>query len=257
MAARRRNQIDRGPGERSNICGDYGGRNRYGDPCKNWCIPGSTWCRRHVPREKGYERALAEGEVVRELSDWGLRPGDYPDPGELFLQLIAQSSRRVQRYAELLGAAVELAAKAAAPADQAALKQLGLFDPAPDRVQAVADIFARGELAGLTAPLYELDMLGNKIHVGEQIRALTKLEAEERDRLAGWCVKAIAAGLEERRVRLAEAAGANLAAVIRAFTSELGLTVEQKELVPDALRRAVAVVFGDTAPIKQIEGTAT
>lgn len=250
----RANQVDRGPGHRSNICGDYGNQTRLGEPCRNWCIPGADWCRRHLPKEKGYQRVLAEGVVVKEISEWGLRPGDYPDPGELFLQLIAQSSRRVQRYAELLGQAVELAARAAGPVDQAVLQQLGLFDPnlPGSSIKAVEDIFAQGQLAGLTAPTYELDVEGARVKVGEQIRALVKLEAEERERLATWCQKAIAAGLEERRVRLAEAAGANLAAVIRAFTAELGLSEGQRELVPDALRRAVAVVFGETER-RQIE----
>lgn len=258
MTERRTNQRDRDPAAGSNICGDYGHLNRRNLPCKNWTLPGGRSCRRHVERSKTVRQALAEGAIVRELTDWGLRPGEYVDPGEMFLQLIAQSSRRVQHYAQLVARAVELAA-AAAPPEEEALKQLGLWPDAEERPtdRRVEDIFARGELAGLTAPLYASTPFGERIKIGEQVRALILLESQERDRLANLCVKAIAAGLEERRVRMAEAQGANLAAVIKAFAAQLGLTAGQMERVPDALRSAVGLVFGDSVMPKQIEGQVT
>lgn len=235
------NSLPLQPGAQSNLCGDYGNKNRFGDPCKNWCAPGVKGCRRHT---KSKERDTAA--LYSALQEWGIQPGEVIDPGEVFLSLIAQSSRRVQRYAELLGTAVMRAAELTAAED-------GRKNATT--AQGVEDVFAQGELAGLLAPQYELDMFGNRIKVGEQIRALTKLEAEERDRLAGWCQKAIAAGLEERRVRMAEQQGAQLAAVIRAFCGELGLTAAQREMIPAALRLAVGQVFG-TGPARMIEGQA-
>lgn len=243
---RRVNQPPRSPDEPSNICGDYGNLNRFNEPCKNWCAPGARACRRHLRgKGKAVTVKIAEGALNKALQDWGLRPGEVVDPGETFLALIAQSSRRVARYSVLLGQAVQCAAEITAAEDGRS------FDSGVN--QNVEDIFARGELAGLLAPEYELDMFGTRIKVGEQIRALTKLEAEERDRLAKWCQQAVAAGLEERRVRLAEQQGAQLAAVVRAFMNELNLTAEQRALAPAALRAAVNLVFG-AGPLHAIDG---
>lgn len=243
MADVRLNAVPRPPGVPSNVCGDYGNLNRFGKPCKNWCIPGGRACRRHTG--SGVKKERDVGALNLALQEWGIRPGEVVDPGETFLALIAQSSRRVQRYAELLGTVVMKAAQITAVED-------GRETPA--RSETVEDLFAHGELAGLLGPAYALDMFGNRIQIGEQIRALTKLEAEERDRLASWCQKAIAAGLEERRVRMAEQQGAQLAAVIRAFVGELGLTVGQREQIPRALRLAVEQVFG-VAPARMVEGS--
>ena len=51
---------------------------------------------------------------------------------------------------------------------------------------------------------------GEVYRAGEHIRALADLEAEERERLARFCAKAIAAGLAERQVRVAERRGADM-----------------------------------------------
>jgi hypothetical protein len=226
------------------LCGDLGNTNRYGQPCRGFLVPGGMGCRRHTSEKE--RKAAAQAAVLHgALKEWGLQPGEVIDPGETFLALIAQASRRVQRYSELLGNAVMRVAEITAAEDGRTVDRGSL--------QAVEDVFAHGEIAGLLAPQYELDMFGTRIKIGEQIRALTKLEADERDRLAKWCQQAIAAGLEERRVRLAEQQGAQLAAVIRAFVADLGLTAQQQALVPAALRAAVTTVFG-ASPARMIEG---
>ncbi len=55
---------------------------------------------------------------------------------------------------------------------------------------------------------------------------------QERDRLTRVATAAIKAGIEERRVKLAEQEGALVAAVIRRILDQLGLTPEQTALVP-------------------------
>lgn len=55
---------------------------------------------------------------------------------------------------------------------------------------------------------------------------------QERDRLTRVATAAIKAGIEERRVKLAEQEGALVAAVIRRILDQLGLTPEQVALVP-------------------------
>jgi hypothetical protein len=68
-----------------------------------------------------------------------------------------------------------------------------------------------------------------------------KLWAEERDRLVKVAKACVDVGIEERRVRLAEQAGAQLAGVVRAVLDRLALSEEQRVLalsvVPEEFRR--------------------
>lgn len=64
-----------------------------------------------------------------------------------------------------------------------------------------------------------------------------KLYQQERAHLVRVCSEAIKAGIEERRVRLAEQQGALVAHAIRAILNDLGLTPEQQAKVPDIVPR--------------------
>lgn len=68
------------------------------------------------------------------------------------------------------------------------------------------------------------------------------LYQRERKHLLDVCKAAIAAGIEERRVRLAESQGALLASVIRAILDDLGLTPEQSARVPEVVPRHLRAV---------------
>lgn len=59
-----------------------------------------------------------------------------------------------------------------------------------------------------------------------------ELYFKERDHLAKVCALALRAGIEERKVKLAESQGARVADVIRRILNALGLTPEQQALVP-------------------------
>lgn len=83
-------------------------------------------------------------------------------------------------------------------------------------------------------------------HVTKQTResganAWLALLGEWHDRLVRICAEAIKAGIEERRVRLAEQQGQLVADVIRTVLARLNLTAEQQQLagevVPFELRR--------------------
>lgn len=67
-----------------------------------------------------------------------------------------------------------------------------------------------------------------------------KLYQQERTHLVKVCAEAIKAGIEERRIRLAESQGALVAQAIRAILTDLNLTAEQQlrvsEVVPRHLR---------------------
>jgi hypothetical protein len=70
------------------------------------------------------------------------------------------------------------------------------------------------------------------------------LYQQERDRLIKVCAAAISAGLEERRVRLAEQQGALVADVIKAILADLGLTAEQQAKVPEVVPRHLRLLAG-------------
>ncbi|ELP67676.1 hypothetical protein STRTUCAR8_08559 [Streptomyces turgidiscabies Car8] len=64
-----------------------------------------------------------------------------------------------------------------------------------------------------------------------------KLYQQERTHLVRVCAEAIKAGIEERRVRLAESQGALVAQAIRAILADLNLTGAQQQLVSEVVPR--------------------
>jgi hypothetical protein len=64
-----------------------------------------------------------------------------------------------------------------------------------------------------------------------------ELYMKERDHLAKVCSLALRAGIEERKVKLAESQGLLVADVIRRILGALGLTPEQQQLVPEIVPR--------------------
>lgn len=196
------------------MCGDYGHTNGRGTECRNHVVRGTTACKWHAG--KALAKHMADGALRRAVDDWGISRNEYIDPGDTLLRLIAASARRAQRYADAIAHLIE---------------QTGVHG-------------VDAELKVLLAPEYAVTKEGDKVKIGLQFSALTKLESDERDRLANWCRIAIAAGLEERRVKMAEQQGAQLAAVVRQFAQRLQLTAEQSALIPEALRGAVADIFG-------------
>ena len=64
-----------------------------------------------------------------------------------------------------------------------------------------------------------------------------KLYQQERAHLVKVCGEAIRAGIEERRVRLAESQGALVARAINAILGDLNLSVEQQARIPDIVPR--------------------
>jgi hypothetical protein len=71
-----------------------------------------------------------------------------------------------------------------------------------------------------------------------------QLYQAERKHLVQVCTAALNAGVEERRVRLAEQQGATLAGVIRAVLADLQLTAEQQSRVAEVVPRHLRAVAG-------------
>ncbi len=137
-------------------------------PCRNPAIDGAVVCRMHggaAPQVKA--KAAVRAEVMR----WGL--GDSKvDPGEVLLRLVSQSAARAERYS------IEL--------------------------EALVGEHGGDIQAAMIADALIVTRDGEPMKAGEYIRGLAQLEAQERDRCAGFATKAVAAGLAERQVRLAE-----------------------------------------------------
>lgn len=169
--------------------------------CGRWAIKGGTIC----PSHGGANRRTRGIAAVRaEVAKWS--PHDVTvDPGEQLLRLVAQSSRRAGTYAELLGAQY---ARAQAEGEQQPGDEDQDLPVIPAGVAAL--IGYKWGAAGKDGDLYRTE---------EAIRGLVALEADERDRCARFCKLAVDAGIAERQVRLAEAQGAAIVAVIRAVTA--------------------------------------
>lgn len=74
-----------------------------------------------------------------------------------------------------------------------------------------------------------------------------ELYMKERDHLAKVCSLALRAGIEERKVKLAESQGLLVAEVIRRILIALGLTPEQQLLVPEIVPRELRALAAQDA----------
>lgn len=71
-----------------------------------------------------------------------------------------------------------------------------------------------------------------------------RLLTEAQDKLAAYAAAALKAGVDERRVRIAETQGAAVAGAIRAILEQLHLTPEQAELVPTVVPAQLRLITG-------------
>lgn len=218
------NRGRRDPANDPYLCGYYKGasgdhhRNRAGDLCAQNVVTGTQACRNHAG--KSLTKAKAQGAVAIEVRRWGL--GDTTvDPGEVLLRLVSQSAARVELYAGLLAqaydAADRLRAAQGAPQSDLLAAETARLD--------LERVFNTGGVSALIGHTYAGTQTSGVIATGEAIRGLAKLEGEERDRCANFAKIAVAAGLAERQVRLAERQGAIMAGVIGAVLQQLGVDV--------------------------------
>lgn len=160
----------------------------------------------HCRVHGGYLPNVRAAAAVREaVMRWGFTDTTV-DPGETLLMLVTQSKMRAQRYAEELERLV---------AERPEL---------------------RDALIG--------DVAGEFGKAGEFIKGLVILEAQERDRCANFCRLAIAAGLAERQVRMAERQGQLMTELLRAVMADpaLGLTATQRGAIPGIVRKQLELV---------------
>jgi len=192
---------------------------RDGKPCTNRPVHGATVCRPHG----GTASQILKKAIVRyEISQWKLGDSE-DDPGITLLRMITQSRRRADLYSSLL----EEAYKAA---EIEALIGTGLSWHMPAGVSA------------LIGHKYALDAQGTPVPVSEAIRGLVELESQERDRCVNFCVKAIAAGLAERVVRMQERDASLAHQALIAGLDEAGIVGEQRAVVLNGAVRHLRLV---------------
>lgn len=185
----------------------WGISKRSEQQCRKAPLHGSRYCRNHA----GNGQARAAAAVRAELAKWTLGT-DNIDPAKTLLQLLSQSKTRVEQYATRLAQLVD--------------------EHGGDLAEAMVD------------ESYVMSESGALQKVGEYIRGLATLEAQERDRCANFARLAIGAGIAERQVRLAEQQGALMATFMRAVLGDpaLALSAEQRAAIPAVMNRHLAAL---------------
>ena len=172
-----------------------------GEPCGAYAIRGGTVCRVHggsIPsvKAKAQER-LERDKLITLMHAYGLRRDIGPE--EALLEEVQYTAGHVAWLREQV----------------AALEPAAMVWGVTEEAERGASEFPGTDVTRSARPSVWLD-----------------LYQRERTHLVNVCKAAISAGIEERRVRIAESQGALVAEVIRRILGRLVLTAEQEQLVP-------------------------
>lgn len=174
--------------------------NRTGERCARKAMIGLTVCATHGGRAKRAKEKSARAKAALKVSEQ-LETLGVPvavDPGVALLELIGQ------KYAEVHWLRGRVQGVDPASLVWGVVKREegeGAFGPTSSRVESSA------------------------------ANAWWQLLRSAEDQLAKYCQMALSAGVEERRIRLAEEQGTLLASVIHRILGGLNLSVEQQSLV--------------------------
>lgn len=182
-----------------------------GKPCTRPVVKGANRCRFHggaAPQVKAAaKRRLAVEQAAEALKTFGL-PRTV-DPRDALLEEVYRTAGAVDWLHQQVQALT------------------------PDEV-----IWGRTEQVERQAGEFP----GTDTTFSAQAHAWVRLWQEERRHLVAVTKAAIAAGIEERKVRIAEQQGALLADVIRRILADLSLSPEQQARVPEVVPRHLRAV---------------
>lgn len=133
------------------------------------------------------------------------------DPEQTLLDLVSEAAGNVAWLGKVVA---ELAAEDASEGDGTGFTVTGLW------ARAGGGYTQGGRLFG---PMIDVDKDGNEHVVGEQERAMVKLYGQWSDRLAKYAKAALDAGIEKRRVEMAERQGETIVIVVNNVLVRLGL----------------------------------
>lgn len=191
-------------------------RRSDGEPCAKWAIRGGSVCNTHGGSAPAVRAKAAERLEQQRQRAAAARLGcpSEVDPADALLALIYEAAGNVEFYRSLVA---ELPTHPAADS------------PVPDGEGGVT--WQRGE-PGIYGRTYHQ----SGIPTGEaKPHVLVTLYDAERDRLAQLTATALKLGLDERRVRLAEADARRLFTAVSAALHRAALTGEQQEAFRAAL----------------------
>lgn len=139
------------------------------------------------------------------------------DPEQALLDLVSQSAGLVLFYGQ-------------------EVQRLALLEPSEEArgtfMRAVSGYEVGSHLFG---PVIDVDKDGTEHIVGEELRGMVKLWNDERDRLAKYAKTALGAGIERRRVEMAEQQGERIVVVINSVLVQMGFG-------PDVLQTARTLI---------------
>ena len=192
-------------------------RTRDGDRCKNPPLPGQEVCRMH-----GGSSPQARAAAQRRLQ-----------------------TAAAQAAAHRLGVPIETSPQ------QALLDEVhraaGMVAYYGQKVQQIADEDAKRLVHGITkVETREGFQAGTTRAAEPAVNLWLQLWNDERDRLARVAAAAIKAGIEERRVLLAEQQGLMIAGAIRRILDRLNLTAAQQTLVGEVVPAELRALTGGT-----------
>lgn len=173
---------------------------RDGSPCGSWAVQDSTTCRMHGGTSPQARKAAArrrEERQAKEAVELFAVPVET-SPSEALLDLVQWTAGEVAYW-------------------RAEVRKVAQEEPAK-------------LTAGLTKIVETGDVKQRTVETTPHIAY--RMLASASDRLERYATAALRAGVEERRVRLAEDQGALVAQVIKAVLDELHLTPEQAARVP-------------------------
>ncbi|UOD80339.1 hypothetical protein [Paenarthrobacter ureafaciens] len=199
------------------ICG---AKNKKAEPCGLSPAAGATRCGRHggnSPQAKKAAERRVEEQRARDALERGVRTLGLPvdiDPGKALLDEIHWTAGHVQWLRE--------------------------------KVQDLADeelVWGRTQTENGIGPQGAVDVTTEK--AGPSV--WYELYSKERDHLAKVCALALRAGIEERKVKLAESQGALVAEAIRRILAALNLTPAQQAMVPEIVPQQLRLLAGGNA----------
>lgn len=195
--------------------------NRKGGPCGGNRLAGQDVCYFHGGSSPQALAAANKRVAIAEVSAELARVGQpvLTDPGQALLDLVAEAAGNVAFYRHLVQG-LEQRFIDLGPAVHVEADDSGDEDGGGVTYQVGAGIAGRKNL----------DTLEALRHV------YLAMYDDERDRLARYAALALKAGIEERRVQVAEAQAERLFGAVATALASAQLTVEQQE----AFRRALA-----------------
>lgn len=189
------------------------GHKANGEPCGKWAMTGQLVCdtcggRSPQAKAKAAERAM-EQKALKAMETYGL-PLDV-SPGDALLNEVRYTAGHVAWLRERVRE----------------LEDRELVWGKTEQVDKQASEFTGVDTTEAAKPNIWLE-----------------LYYRERKHLVDVAKAAIAAGIEERKVRLAEQQGALVASVIRHILADLELSREQKDRVPEVVPRHLRALAG-------------